>query len=213
MADNSLPYGLKWVGSMPGASGPKPMRVRLASGYAPTVGGTAVNLRAGDPVIQLSTGYWGVAIGSEGTPSLLGGVICGFGPIFDGTVMAPNNKFVSGSGVYSSNFERMTYAWVIPMDGQIFEACADDKTTFTTEATYLAAIGENCDLVLAADTTNASDTKITSLIDISTHAASAKQVRLLDFAPRPNEDYSGLYVKFKITVNNTQTAPTYTTGI
>ena len=213
MADNPLPYGIRWVGSQVGVSAPKPFRVRLASGLAPTVGGTAVNLRPGDPMIQLSTGYWGVGIGSEGSVSRIGGILCNVGPVFDGTQMSPINRFVSGSGVYSTNFDRMTYAWVYPADGQIFEMCCDDKTTFTTEATYLAAIGENCDMILAADTSNANDTSIKSLLDISSHhVSSAVQWRLLDLSPRINEDYTGLYVQYKVTVAQTQSAPYYVTG-
>ena len=214
MADNPLPYGLRWVGSLSGQSGPKPQRVRVTSGWAPAVPalGSVVNVRPGDVVIQLSTGYWDLARGTEGTPGLLGGVVAGFGPVFDGSAMTPTNKFVSGSGVYGTNLDRMSYMWVIPMDGQIFEACCDDAAQ-TTEAAYLAFIGENANLVFARNTTNANDTSITSLIDISSHAASALQVRLLDLSPRINEDYTGLYVQYKITVNNTQSAPTFTTGI
>lgn len=214
MADNQLPYGIRWVGSLQGTSGPKPQRVRLASGLDCEVGGTNVNIRPGDPVQQLASGYWGMAVGTEGTQSRIGGICAGFGPIFDGSAMSPTNRFVNASGVYGSNFERMSYMWVIPADGQVFEMCCNDKTTFTTEATYLAAIGANCDMILAADTTNPNDTKITSLINIGTNGTSSSlQWRLLDLSPRINEDYSGLYVQYKVTVNVTQTAPYYGTGL
>lgn len=217
MADNPRKYGFRWVKSLTGRADSPPMvKYPLASGYAPTVGGTGVNLHAGDPMQILSTGYAGICIGTEGTQSRLYGVIAGFSPEWDGSLMQPRDKHISGSGAYSTNFERQNFVYLIPFAGQLFELDCDDAVTATTYAAYLAFIGENCDMVLAADTTNAGDPRVTSQIDIATHAAATAtlQLRLEGISDTlENRDFSGNYVKLYVSANVTQQAPYYTTGV
>ena len=217
MADNTQYYGARWVRSESGQNEqPTPQRFRIASGYQPTAGGTNVDLHVGDPVTLLSTGYVQLMVGSEGTQTANWGVIVGFSPEFDGTVMQPRNKHVGGSGVYGTNFERQNYCYVVPAVGQVFEMDCDDASTATTYAQYLALIGENVDMVLAADTTNANDPKATPRIDISTHnpATATLQARIIDISPTiANQDFSGNYVKLYVTFNKVQQAPYQTTGV
>jgi hypothetical protein len=214
MADNTYEYGFRWVKGELGQAAPPIQRIRLATAYQPAAGGTNVDLHPGDPVQILSTGYGGICVGSEGTQSIIYGIYVGQGPEFDGTVMQPRNKHIGGSGAYGTNLERMTYAYVIPVAGQVFEIACDDSSTFTTEATYLASIGENADFVLVADTTNANDPKATPKLDISTHnTSSALQCRIVDIAPRVNTDFTGLNVNLRVTFNKVQQAPYNTTGV
>lgn len=212
MADNSRQYGFRWVRSEAGVSQPKPQRVRIASAYQATAGGTNVDVHPGDPIQILSTGYASLGVGSEGTQTITYGVALGFGPQYDGTAMWPKNKY--SISTYGSLFERQTFMWVVPVVGQIFEIDCDDSSTFTTEATYLAAIGENADFVLTADTTNAADPKATPQLDISTHnTTSTLQCRIIDLAQQVNTDFSGNYVKAYVAFNKVQQAPYNTTGV
>lgn len=174
-----------------------------------------MDLHVGDPVQVLSTGYVSLAVGSEGTQTTIDGIVVGFSPEFDGTVMQPRNKHVGGQGAYSTNYERENFVYVVPAEGNIFEIDCDDNTTFTTYATYLAAISENADMVLSADTTNANDPKATPRLDISTHnTTSTLQWRILDIGQTAdNVDYSGNYVKLLVTINKTSQAPFQTTGV
>lgn len=213
MADNTREYGFRWIKGEYGQVNPPIQRVRLATAYQPAAGGTSVDLHPGDPMQILSTGYGGIAVGSEGTQSIIYGICAGFSPEFDGTVMQPRNKHIGGSGAYSTNLERQNFVYVIPVAGQVFEIDCDDATTATTEAAYLALIGENTDMVLTADTTNANDPKATPQLDISLHNTTALQWRIVDIAPRVNTDYSGNYVKLRVTCNKVQQAPFNTTGV
>lgn len=213
MADNTREYGFRWVKGEFGQVSPPVQRVRLASAYQPAAGGTNVDLHVGDPVQIASTGTATIAIGSEGTQSLIYGICCGFSPEFDGTVMQPRNKHTGGSGAYSTNLERQNFVYVIPVVGQVFEIDCDDAVTATTEAGYYAFIGENTDMVLTADTTNANDPKATPQLDISLHNTTALQWRIVDIAPRVNQDFSGNYVKLRVVCNKLQQVPGTTTGV
>lgn len=213
MANNNHSYGFRWVRSISGKPQPDVVRVPIASGLAPTAGGTGVGLHVGDPIQVLSTGYGTLAVGSEGTQTFIFGVIHSFEPVFDGSVMQPTNKFISGSGVYSTNFSRQSFMNVIPVVDQIFEIDCDENTTATTYAAYLAFFGENTDHVLVADTTNASDPKADPKLDISLHNTTALQWRILDVSRKVYQDYSGTNVSLQVTCNKVQQAPYQTTGV
>lgn len=212
--DNTHSYGFRWVRSISGKPQPDVMRIPIASAYAPTAGGTAVGLHVGDPVQIASTGYGTICVGSEGTQSIIDGIIHSFEPVFDGSVMQPTNKFISGGGVYSTNYSRQSFMNVIKVVDQVFEIDCDDKTTFTTFATYLAAFGENADMVLVADTSNAADPKADPKLDISTHnTTSTLQWRILDVSRKVYQDYGGSNVSLQVTINKPQQAPYNTTGV
>lgn len=214
MADNAREYGFRWVRSELGQGNMPVQRVRLASAYQPAAGGTNVDLHPGDPMQIASTGTGTIGIGSEGTQSIIYGICAGFSPEYDGSVMQPRNKHTGGSGAYSTNLERQNFVYVIPVVGQVFEIDCDDNTTATTEQAFYAFIGENADMVLTADTTNANDPKATPQLDISTHnTTSTLQWRIVDISPRVNTDYTGNYVKLRVTCNKVQPAPFNTTGV
>lgn len=212
--DNRHRYGFRWVGSFSGKDKPEPKRVPIASAYAPTAGGTNVGLHVGDPIQIASTGYGTICVGSEGTQSIIYGIIDGFEPVFDGSVMQPRNFFPNGGGVYSTNYSRQTFALVIPVVDQIFAIDVDDKTTFTTYATYLASWGENADMVLVADTSNAADPKADPKLDISSHnTTNTLQWRIIHEERNVYQDYGGSNVSLLVTCNKVQQAPYNTTGV
>lgn len=214
MADNTRVYGFRWVRSEYGQDDMPIQRYRVASAYQPTAGGTNVDIHAGDPLVLMSTGVVQIGVGSEGTQTATQAIAVGFGPQYDGTAMWPRNKYIGGT-TYSTLLERQTFIWGCPVAGQVFEIDCDDNSTFTTEATYYAAIGENADFVLTADTTNASDPKAVPQLDISTHATTnTLQCRIIDISQtRANQDFSGNYVKLYVTFNKVSQAPFNTTGV
>jgi hypothetical protein len=204
MTDNAQKYGFRWVKSISGNSMPHPMRVRIASGLA-------ANLNVGDPISMLATGYGSLQVGSEGTQLANYGIIVGFEPVYDAAqgFKVPVTKFVSGAGVYGTNYDNQTIALVVPGHGSIWEIDCDDNSTFTTYATYFAAIGENADHVLTA-TTNI------PRLDISTHNTTNTLLwRIVDVSQSAdNADFSGNYVKLLVTPNVVQLVPgASTTGI
>lgn len=214
MANNTYKYGFRWVGSFDGKSEPKPIPRPVASGLAYTPnGGSACDINVGDPVIQLNTGYVTIADGSEGSGGALKtyGIVMGFGRVFDGALMQPVNKLVNGGGVYGTNYERQTFVHVVPAANNIWEIDVDDNTTFTTYATYLAAIGENADHILVLG----SEPKVQPRLDISTHATTnTLQWRIVGISQtQENQDYSGTGVKLYVTPNLTQQAPYNSTGV
>lgn len=213
MADNAHEYGFRWVRHEFGSDNPPIQRIRLASAYQPAAGGTNVDLHVGDPVQIASTGTATICVGDEGTQSQIYGICVGFSPEYDGTVMQPRNKHIGGSGAYSTNLERQNFVLVIPVVGQMFEIDMFDNTTATTEAAYYAFIGENADMKLTADTTNANDPKADPTLDIATHATtSTLQWRIWDISPRVNHDFTGKNVKLRVVCNKVQQAPFNTTG-
>lgn len=215
MADNTREYGFRWVRSETGGNEqPYPQRFRVASGYQPQVAATTnVDIHAGDPITLTSAGTVQLANGNETTQSAIWGIAIGFGPQYDGTAMWPRNKYIGGTA-YGTILERQSYIWVVPVVGQIFEIDCVSNATATTEAGYYALIGENADMVLTADTTNANDPKATPQLDQTTHATTnTLQWRIIDIAPRVNQDFTGNYVKLRVTCNKVQQAPFNTTGI
>lgn len=218
MANNPYLPGLRFAGTSIGGVGsnkPPAIKIPIASAYAPTAAGTGVNLHVGDAVTLNTTGALKIIVGSEGTQTTIWGVIDGFSEQWDATngVMMPQDRYVSGT-TWGTNMDRMGFAYVIPMVGNLWEVCCDDASTATTKAAYYALFGENCDLVLSADTTNAGDPKVVTKIDISTHdpATATLQVRLVGFSPRLGIDYSGLNVPLIVECNKPAQAPFNTTG-
>lgn len=209
MADNPAKYGFRWQQNRGGAN-MKPLRVRVASGYQAAPGAVNVDLNVGDPVKKVNDGT--VALCAAGDATF--GIVVGIGPYYVG---APINAMVSGGvslpggTTYGTLLERQSFIYIVPAADQIFEVDADDKTTFTTEATYNAAIGENVDITINQV---AGDTHAYPKADISTHATTNTLVwRIVDLARWPGQDYSGANVKLLVTCNVVQQAPFQTTGV
>ncbi len=213
MADNTRRYGFRWIRSIGGVPNPKPQRMRVASAYAPVVGATGVNINVGDPVLYTTTGTAIKAVGSEGTQTQTYGVCVGFGPRWDGSAMSPTNKYVSGT-TYGTNLERQTFIYVVPVVGQLFEIDAD--ATLTDQATAISHIGANADFSLTADTSDASNPKMTPQLAVSTinPATATLQLRIEDLSQTmDNVDWTGAYAKLLVTFNRVQQAPYQTTCI
>jgi hypothetical protein len=205
MADNLLLYGLRYTKSHFGTT-VGIQRVRVASGYSPTVGGNNVNVNVGDVVKKVSDGTVALAAAGD-TPY---GVVERIHPYFDGTRMTIG-KYLPFNTVYGTNLERQSFLSIIPAENAIFEARANDKTTATTQALYTDMIGENVDLINVGDTTRQT---VNAQINIGTNATTNTLTwRIVDISPRIDIDYTGLYVPLLITPNIVQDAPWTPLGI
>jgi hypothetical protein len=204
MADNTYNYGFRWHSNLSGGDQPKPIRYRLASAYSAAPGGVQVGIRPGDVVKPATDGTVELAVAGDAT---IAGVVSHVGPFYNSALaeMDISDHIPYGQGAYSTNLDRETYVYVIPAFGTVFQAMCDDATTATTQAAYTAFIGENADLINAAVTGYAHP-----LLDISTHATTAAQFRIMDFLKRPGVDFTGNYVPFLVTVNESY-LPTFTT--
>lgn len=213
MADNTHRYGFRWVGSLDGACYPKPVEFLVASAYAATVSATNVDLNVGDPVQMVSDGTVALATGA-GSPSTLWGVIVSFSNVKIGLPLAGRKFSRLPNGTTYTLETDASKALVVPFGRNIWEVDCDDKTTATTLAAYRALIGENADLSYTLDTTDASRPKANPMLDISTHASTTKDFRILDLSKTAlNQDFSGSYVKVRVIVNESGEAPFVTGGV
>lgn len=215
MADNARKYGFRFLESIAGVPNPKPIRCPIASAYQPQVGGTNVNLNAGDPVLRTTDGTIIKAVGTEGTQTQIYGICIGFGPMYQAGAMLPSDKYPAPI-TYGTARDRESYALVVPVVDRLFEVdCNAVLSGATSYFDYRALIGENADMILTADTSNASNPKMTPQLNVSTHAGtSTLQWRIEDVARcEENVDFSGNYVKLIVSCNRVQQAPYQTTGI
>src|SRR5262249_2504795 len=138
--------------------------VRVASNYDSTtpVGTAGVGFHVGDPVNLLTDGTVQHLVVSAGTPTETTmkslGVVAGIAPMFDATIgqtgaMRPVNFLPTGI-VYGTNFDRQSYLFIIPAEGNVFEVDATG-TVPTTQTAWQALIGANVPLIYSAVAPNA----------------------------------------------------------
>lgn len=214
MADNAKgDPGFKFVRSKFGDGAPKAQRVPVATAYAGAInGGTTIDINIGDPVRRLATGYFAHAAGNEAAANAaqdIWGICVGIAPYWDGSVMTPGNRLPATTPAYGTNFERTSYIYVIPGAAAYWSVACDDKTTATTEAAYRAFIGENADHRL----TTGSEPKTNCLLDISTHVDTTAQWRIEGIMEDVAQDFSGLYVRLVVALNEGQQSEYTASGI
>jgi hypothetical protein len=218
MADNVRKRGFHWYKSLGGSACPLIETHPVASAWRPTLTVTTpfyMNLRPGDPVVRLSTGYMDIAGGSESDTkaTAIYGICAGFVTQWDGSRMVFRDYYPNEGVTYGTNFARQTYIKVYPVRGALFEVDVADKTTATTYAAYLAFIGENADHVL--DYNNANN-DCDTMLDISSHnTTSTLQWRLMKVEQNnpENQDFSGSYVKLVVQCNIPQEPVGSSTGV
>ncbi len=198
--DNGHVYGFRPIRSLHGGTLPSPIRCPIASGYTGEI-------HAGDPIKRLNTGYWQLATNG----AAFDGVVVRIGPYYDGTRFAVQKDYLPASTTYGTNFERQSFVWAVPAQRTVFEADCDDNTSITTYANYLAAIGENVDIVIGDGT---GGTPANPLLDISTHATTnTLTMRILGISEQNFVmDPAGTYFKLLVTPNLTSEAPWTATG-
>lgn len=207
MTDNIIRYGIRWAGHYFGMSQPKPVRIAMASGVNFTINGGSQNnnLNVGDPIKQLSTGYYTVCGGFENagnTADPLFGIVCGFSRgYWTGTRMQPTTTLPSGV-TYGTILDRQTLVDVVPCSiGSYWEIDAD-ATTFTTDATYRDIVGNNADHIL---TERANLSLLPQLHMAAGLGTGTAQWRIVQLSPtQANQDLTGNFVKLIVTPNESQ---------
>lgn len=215
MANNAKVYGFRWAQNANGMSQPKPEIMATASGANFTVSGNAtnLNLNVGDPVALLSTGFITLAGGNENsqTSQAAWGVVVGFGPagFWNGTRMVRQNFLQSGCAYGAGNVDRMSEVLVVPFSAGVWEIDVDDNTTATTQATYQALIGENCDHQLYPNAQGFTNAQLAAnpMLNIASHAAATTtlSMRIRGISRNfSNQDFSGTNVKLLVSINKGQ---------
>lgn len=186
-------YGFRPHSTVYGAAKLSPVEGYVATGYQAAVnGGGNVDLNIGDPVRKLSTGYYEIADGNEGGGGgeTIFGIIVGIKQYYDGTRIVSGTKLPGGTA-YGTVLDRKSIILVQPVQGMYFEVACDDAATATTEAGYIALIGEECDHRLADSSSRANPR-----LDISTHGTGSAQWQIRGISGTlANKDFAGLYVK------------------
>jgi len=168
----------------------------------------SVNINIGDPVKKVSTGGVMVALTTE----IVYGIVLGIETYYDAaTGLMRSGPYYPNQTTWGTVEARRGYVLVAPAAQGVWEIDVDDKTTFTTEATYRAAVGENAEHVVPGNTANAS---ADPYLDISGHATTATLGwRIVDISPTQyNRDFSGSYVKVLVRVNESAEAGMPATG-
>jgi len=213
MANNTHRYGFRWVGSLDGSCYPKPQEGTVITAYQATISAVNVDLNIGDPVELASTGTFQLAAGA-GAPSTLWGVIVGFSNVKVGLPLKGRKFNRLPGGTTWTTEENRSKVLVVPFGRNLWEIDVDDNTTATTLAAYRLLIGENCDLSYSTDVTDADRPKANPYLDISTHASTTKDFRIINISQTAlNQDFSGTNVKLIVCVNETGEAPFVTAGV
>lgn len=172
---------------------PQEFTRELASGY-----GTAV--APGDVIIQVSDGTVAIA-GATDEPF---GIVTAVSYVLSGkrtpALVIPASTSFTPSTVGSVAASYVTFIPTIP-SVNFFEVDADDGTTFTTIATQISALGENCSTTTG--TPDATTGTSGFSLDISTHAVTESLVwRIVDIVKRSDNDPTVTRYKFIVTANH-----------
>lgn len=163
--------GFRCVGTLSGSPFPKTMVREVASAY-----GTAIGI--GDVISTVSDGT--VAVAAAADNGKLVGVVTGVSWVQSGkrvfNAPVPASVTFSPSTVGSPNATLVEFVPCTP--DVIFAVQADEGTTFTTIATQISAIQENCDMTTG--TPDASTGYSTFCLDISDHSTATKNFRIIN---------------------------------
>jgi hypothetical protein len=210
MANNTAQYGFRWKGSLDGSCYPKPIECRFASGYAPDVSGTEVNVNIGDPV-QFNVGAPGTGFielaGAAGSPSILYGVVVAFSNVKIGTKAQPY-RYLPNATAYTTE-ETASKALVIPFGRNIWEVDIINNTSSCDTLTEYLAMQNRCmDLVYVLDTSDANNPKAGPGLNFTGITDDTADFRVLGVSKtRMNQDFSGNKVKMLVCVNESGEAP------
>src|SRR5688572_18900048 len=157
--------GFRCVGTLSGSPMPTPMVREVANNY-----GTAIGI--GDVLSTVSDGT--VAVGAAADNGKLVGVVTGVSWVLAGrrqfTAPVPASVTFTPTTVGSPNATLVEFVPCTP--DVLFEVQADEGTTFTTIATQISAIQENCDMTVG--TPDATTGYSTFCLDISDHSTATK---------------------------------------
>lgn len=201
--------GFRVWGTLSGGQGYFP-GVRIAE----VANNYATSLFRGDVIIGVSDGT--VAIAAASSNGVLLGVATGFSYVIAGKrspmPYLPANTTFTPTTVGSPTASYVEYIALTP--DIVFEVDADDGSTVTTVAAAVGLIGENADLVTGTGDTVTGVSGM--LLDISTHATSTANFRIVGITEYPhltNNDVTVTRAKYLVTCNEGLLPPYTTTGV
>ncbi len=197
--------GYRPWGTLSGGEGvwPSPRESEVANNY-----GTALGV--GDIIIPVSDGT--VAIAAAANNGLLLGVAIGFRRSINGKMtpcnIIPASTTFTPTAVGSVNASKVI--WIPLTADVIWEVDADDGTTATTLAAQIALIGENADMTTG--TPDATTGVSAFSLDISTHATTTANFRIIDYLKTADNDPTVTRFKFLVVCNEGFLPPFTATG-
>lgn len=181
-------------------------RPPIEVGFVADSYGTA--LYKGDPVQRTTDGSYILCPADD---TAVDGVMIGAKQYWDGTVMK-SGDYLPATTVWGTNYARQSQIYIIPVTDAIFEVDAQ-AATGTTQATWEALIGENCD-AHATYATASTTTGISAYgLDTSTHETGGEQWRIVDWSHRPDNDFTVVGFKLEVQANVTSNPPGSTSGV
>lgn len=203
---NVVRNGFTPWGTISGGEGvlPSPMRAEVANNY-----GTGIFL--GDIVTAVSDGT--VAASSAADNGKLIGVVVGCSYVLNGKRQP--STFVPASTTFTPTTvgsENASWVFYQPLTADlILLVDADDGTTVTTIAAGIGLIQENCDIATGSgDTTTGYGAM---LLDISTHATTTANFRIIDVLRTPDNDLTLTHAKYLVVCNEGILPPYTASGI
>ena len=188
MANRPNAIGFRWVRSKIAATSEPPREtLTIASAYATSLGRGAPVKIISDGTIQLAA-----------TNDAVYGVMDGMAQNYNSSTgfVGPAPKYTA-TVTYSSDMSRQSRAYVIPVRGQIFRITCDDNTTATTQAAYEAFTQENVDFAAGTAVGDRSG----HVADISTHATTAEDLRIVGIPDIASTDFSATGVEIEVEFN------------
>jgi len=205
MTDNAVRYGFRFVRNRFGGTAQDTRLGWVATGTSFDVNGGAQNvvLGEGDPLVQVSDGSVTLAVGNETTPSsTCVGICVGIKQYYDTVkgVMTALGPGIPSDLAWGTNLARRSELLYVPVDAAVWAIQVDDNSTFTTEALYQAAIGENVSHIL---TGASGELRAKPKLDISTHATTNTLVwKIVGIGKTANnQDYTGNNVELHVICN------------
>lgn len=201
MANRPNAIGFRWVrNKLAPTSEPPRITLPIASAYGTSLG-------RGAPVKLLSDGTVDLCATNGNVYGVFDGMVQNYNASTG--FVGPAPAYVA-TVTYGSNMSRQSLASIIPVQGQVFRITCDENTTATTQAGYEAFVGENVDF--AAGT--ASGDRSGHVADISTHATTAEDLRIVNIPDKTSTDFSATGVEIEVEFNLIQgTQVGSTTGV
>lgn len=159
----------------------------IASAYGTSIGrGAPVKIVAGGS-IELAA-----------TNDAVYGVFDGMAQVYNATegTVAPAGAYTA-TVTWGTVLSRQSQCYVIPVRNQIFRITCDENTTATTQAGYEAFIQENADF--GAGT--ASGDQAGHVLDISTHATTAEDCRIVNVPDKETTNFANTGVELEVEFN------------
>jgi hypothetical protein len=199
MADNGHKYGFRWAQGQ--GTCPAPVYKTIATSIDhQDDGSNSVGIRPGDPVKLVSTGAVTIAL----TDQPVWGIVTVIAPYWDGTKMVKGNM-MPNQNAWGTVEARRPYVGVVPAKAGMWEIDCDDNTTATTLAAYVALIGENANHDVPGNTTDGTADPFLRIAGAATDDQLGWRIEGVS-KTLENKDFSGLYVKLLVNVNDSQEA-------